>query len=195
MDKIIVISYVPMLAPPDPEHIFMQGSEIMNAINPILEDMDKVENMARAVMWTYDAEPIFMIKHARIVAKHIEFWSENDPTSWFEVHWAQQDSRYALVLMPSIEKSIERFKNNYKTLKGEDIPENIGYQVLFKAISFASMNSDTFNKIKNKLPDRTRVGFVENLQDEIYWLSDEAKFKIKRKDNSYMRSLFKEDEE
>jgi len=187
----IIISYVPLMAPPDPQDMFLNKDNVSN-VEAILKDAEEVENSADALAWTIDHEPVFIIKHAELIAKHIEFWSEEDPTSWFTVNWYYRSPKYAMVLMPNLEKSVERNKKNYKLLTGEEQPDDADYKIIFKPINFSSENSKTFNQVKHTLPKETRVGFASDLEADIYWLGDGAKFKIERNDDEYMKSLLEE---
>jgi len=190
-----IISYIPMLAPPDPQHAYFDPKTDMDKMTPLLEDIENVDNMVDGIAWTIDFEPVFVIKHAEIIAKHIEFWSEGEVTSWFKLQWYECDGKYAMCLMPNVEKSVERHKRNYPIITGEEIPENIRYQILFKPIAFRSQDANaTFYKIKDKIAKKVRVGFIQDMeQDEPYWLSDGAKFTFEYEDNEYIRSLLKED--
>jgi hypothetical protein len=106
--------------------------------------------------------PVLVYDEADKLSEHLIEWSENDPSLWFDLYMFSKDGKYALVLMPKLEKSVERWKIRFQLEFGYPPPDNIEFDIVFNPLSFVSGTSNMFQNLKNRnlILDRMFVGFV-----------------------------------
>lgn len=70
--------------------------------------------------------------------------------------------KYAIALIPNIQRSVERWKIAYQLQTGFPPPtKDTEFQAFFQPVEFSSQNGDTFNKIKHQMQPITEVGFLD----------------------------------
>lgn len=190
----IVISYVPLFYTPPTTFVDVISENNLEKLKPIIDKIENIDNAAEGVGWTHTAEPIFIMDDAEEIARHIEYWSEGMPKDWFTVNWMEKDDKYAIVLMPDLNKSVKRHREIWKIQTGTNLPKNTSHKILFKPIIFISGSNQTFKQIKDKIPKRVRVGFSSDktLSTDPYFLGNGQKFDFEYSNNDYMKSLFEE---
>lgn len=198
IQTMVVVSYMPLIYPDDVGKRFWDSNEpdFMQSIKSTLAIGEQVSTSAEAVVWTTGYEPVFVIDKAKEIRDHINAWSEGEPNNWFTLQWMVKNSQFALVLMPNIQKSIERQKNTYKTLTGSELPKNCSYQVLFKPINFISNRPNIiFSEDKCDISDKVNVGFIDSIfhlknMEKPHFLA--SKIKVEHSKNDYINSLFED---
>lgn len=137
---------------------------------------------AKSVAWVMHQDqlaPIFVMPRAREIATHMKEWAENDVKGWFEVSMAVIGRAYRIVLLPSIDRTVERQRFRYKMTMMRDLPEGAQFKLIFHPISFMAVDSETIIKVRKNLPkDEIMVGFMDlealnsgNFEDDqVIWL-------------------------
>ena len=190
----VVISYVPLLVPTKDMSMPIDASD-----KAALEKFSKMmegshNNVADGLAWTINSEPVFIIKDALKIAKHIEVWTESDPANWFDLWWYEKDGRYSVTLMPRIQQSIDRFRARMKLHFGQKIDKDARFNVLFQPIQFVSDvvgPTTTFHKVKDHVPELVKVGFMEYC--EPYFINQHvggAEFNWTHGEKKYCESIF-----
>jgi hypothetical protein len=165
----VVVSYAPLLWPEPDLQEPIDPSDTAK-LEKILKQITVVRNDAKAVAWTTDHEPVFLMKQAVKIAEHMRDWSEGKPKDWFKVNWAKHDNgRYVLTIQPRYKPSLERFRARLAMYGIFASPED-KYTMLFRPIFFESKEGSTaFDRLKMERWS-ARVGFIQNLKDKPYWL-------------------------
>jgi hypothetical protein len=159
MNQIILVSYMPKLRYRDYP---TTNEELSNFIKEHME----YPVSAQACVWVSDDNghvmPVLVYDEADKLSEHLIEWSENDPSLWFDLYMFSKDGKYALVLMPKLEKSVERWKIRFQLEFGYPPPDNIEFDIVFNPLSFVSGTSNMFQNLKNRnlILDRMFVGFV-----------------------------------
>lgn len=169
----LLISYWPLLNAQDllgaPGECLELDAEAK--LKTLWEQLDQTEvPPVAAVLWAgypFDAPsldeatimPIFVMDKAEPIAAHLEEWMEGD-TDRFTLHVDDRgDDGYAIMLMPDITKSIERWKLARLIYQEEVVTDN-NFNVLYKTIGTCCPQGRTIQKFE--MPKETRLGFVES---------------------------------
>lgn len=111
-------------------------------------------------LWALDEDAVFVnfvIDDAKKIASHLVEWSEYVPEEWFQVEIAETDDGYALALMPSIEKSIERVRIQAQLRYGYPLPTNKTHVVL-RPLHFGTSTKTAFSMAKPKIQKFGKIG-------------------------------------
>jgi len=171
----LVVSYVPLLTNM-PFTVEATTDEHVELIGKSIDEASKYA-VAKGCAWVLNdgvPSPILIIDKGDDVVEHLITWSEGRPDEWFNLVAVEtSDNGYSLVLMPRVEKSIERHINNFGG-SAEDC------KAIFMPIDFSAELTDASRGCLGKLPARCRVGFldeaftlfasVEDLDDKVRWL-------------------------
>jgi len=168
MDKppvYVVISYCPLLIGPTwPMHNLK--SEDAEALAKTIDGLPS--GMAKGCLWVNNHgnfAPVLLFDNASAIYEHLVCWSENKPEEWFEFVVKEKDDRYAIVCFPQLQKSIDRWKINFQLHTGFPVHPEATYSLLFKPLTFISLNTGTFGSIKNKLRRNLSVGLLNWTKD------------------------------
>lgn len=180
----LVVSYVPLLTNM-PFTVEATTDEHVELIGKSIDEASRYAS-AKGCAWVLKdgvPSPILIIDKGDDVVEHLITWSEGRPDEWFnlvavetsdaETYKLYGRSGYNIVLMPRVEKSVER---HIKTFGGsaDDC------KVIFMPISFEAQMTDSSRGCLEKLPARCRVGFLDEaftlfapvdvLDDKVRWL-------------------------
>lgn len=160
--SVVLISYWPLL-----DYNEMQLlNELVNAPNP---DYQALENKLLnahidGCLWGRikdgSVAPILILSDAQKVADNIKLWSEDNPSEWFKMVIYESGDFYALGLYPDLDKSVERYKNNYRMQYGQ-VPANLSFQVLFAPLMFGSKKSVIYDKVRGLIKDRSTLALMD----------------------------------
>jgi hypothetical protein len=151
----LIFSYVPLLRG-EPGKRF-SPDEIEGLAKKAMES--PVGN-AIGAMWSLESgksSPTLIMDKATEIATHLNEWSEGSPGDWFTLFYEKNEHGYALVLMPNIQKSIERMR---KTMPGSE--EGLNYKVIFKPLVFQAEKSDALSAAENYFKEETEVFVLES---------------------------------
>ena len=157
----IVVSYFPLLRG-------VAGQTI--DVNEFAKDFVGLErhNVAsHACLWFKDEAdgcpyPVLVIDKMSEVVDHMMEWSEGKPADWFDLKIVEFNGRYAVVLVPKIERSIERFKLAYQLRVGYPIPTTAKFQVVFDSLGFVSESiSESFKMFQKMAGKSIKLAVVD----------------------------------
>lgn len=162
----IIFSYVPLLKTNAP---FLEDPEKLKAI---IKETEVIETYAKGVVWTLEGGiPVanMMYPMAYPIAKHLKEWAEGKPEEWFTLAHIKEDGRYAMALMPDVQKSVERTKLNYQMIHGWPMPKDSKFEIFFAPLTFLSVNSEAYDTMEPYIRDGARVkvylgDFTEDLK-------------------------------
>jgi len=91
-------------------------------------------------------------------------WIDGD-TSRFGLHICDRGVKgYAVLLIPDIQKSIDRWKLA-RMIYHEEIITDTEFQVLYKTLGAQCPKPEAYNTIKDKIGDALHVGFIDPKND------------------------------
>lgn len=161
----VVISYCPLLIGPTwPMHDLK--SEDAEALAKAIDELPS--GVAKGCLWVNnkgDFAPVFLFENASAIYEHLMLWSENEPNKWFECVIKEKDGRYAIICFPRLQKSIERWKINFQLNTGFPTHPDAKYSLIFKPLTFISLNPGVFGVVKNKLKKNLSIGFLDWTKD------------------------------
>lgn len=156
--SVVLFSYIPLLRAedfPDLDHI--PPEEITNII-------DRYESFTKGCIWmdkNGEICPVFLLENAKEIYDHFNSWSDEKPQNWFDVQIKTKDGKYAIVLVPRIKNSIDRWKTAYQLRNLYPPPQDTIFNVLFKPLNFVSGKKTIFSKIKSKIKKEISIGFAD----------------------------------
>jgi len=157
--QITVISYIPLLTG--------RAGEILSP-EDFNEDRfkDCHPGNVEACLWAQISEeegvvPVFVLDRAHEVADHLVEWAENDLDRWFALCFQERGDLYTALLMPNIDESIRRFKQAQMIINRSKPPEDAKYTAIFHPLKFTSQSENTFKKVRDRIRDRSNVGFLD----------------------------------
>lgn len=142
----------------------------------IIKDMQNnlPDGRATGCVWLMDKDaagvhrpyPALIMPKAKEIADHFRTWADNEPEEWFKlwVAWdGTDDSRYAVMLTPNVQKSIERWRLARFLIQQQvpPTPTECTHTVLFQPLLFGSCSPGCFSKIRSLLPTRMRVALLD----------------------------------
>jgi hypothetical protein len=92
---------------------------------------------------------------------HLVAWSANDPPQWFDLHVVNHEGGYAVVLIPDVARSIQRWKARQVAALGQAHAEATMFAVFRPLRFFNSAPSPLWPQIYTSLPDRMMLGFLD----------------------------------
>lgn len=105
------------------------------------------------------AIPIFIMNKAVEIAEHLKIWLEGD-NSRMTLHFEQRKEGYAVLLLPDIRKSIERFKAA-RLINFEEIITDNNFDVIYQTLGTCCIGATTFESVKSKIASPCHIGFIE----------------------------------
>jgi hypothetical protein len=160
----LVISFIPLLRAKPGTTMPIDFTE--SVLMPALES--EVGHV-RAVVWAdFDSGapwPVLVLDHANEILEHLAEWAEGSPADWFTLIWTTNGDRYALALMPRVDRSVERYRTVRHISAGEEVPSDATFHVAFKPILFRGPMSASSRAMLRGIPQRVRVGFLD--RDEL----------------------------
>jgi hypothetical protein len=160
-EKIVMFSYVPLLyAPPQ----MLLDELTQNNIEAVAEFMEGLKDgNATGCLWVDhngQPAPVFVYPNAHEIAEHLHLWTEEKPTQWFHTHLEIKDGKYLIILIPQIDKSIERWKINFQLTYGYPPPKDLKFEVFFKPLYFVSGTENTLELIADRVKHCPNIGFM-----------------------------------
>jgi hypothetical protein len=168
----VIVSYNPLLWG-DPGKMYdsdkgQQTEDGVKYVSDLLSKSEKISSNAEACLWAqYPANccaPIFVIERAKEIAQHLMQWTEGLPTEWFDLGIFERSGRYFVMLHPRIERSVERYKDNWFQMHNELlIDANVDYRIIYRPILFESQELGNFVKAKELIgsAEELYVGFLD----------------------------------
>jgi hypothetical protein len=111
------------------------------------------------------------------IFEHLVEWSEGSPASWFHVEWDDDESEYALAVVPNVERSVQRFmlvadrSGDAKTAEarlrarglvtGVKQPMDTEIVVTYEPLLFCGPLSDASRRSLSMLRESVTVGIVD----------------------------------
>jgi hypothetical protein len=152
----VIVSYVPLLAGRPGEHL--RGDLIEHLVKGRVS-----APMVRAMYWI-EAEgehvPVLVVDQARAVVEHLVAWAEGHPEEWFEVQLAITPLQYSFVLMPDLQKSIQRYRTARRILHGEVVPASTPFKIICRPLAFTSQDVAAIASVQIADPMRAVCGLV-----------------------------------
>lgn len=169
LTHMMVFSYWPLLRSlesfgltPAKAQDLQEGDE--DTVREVMDHLDQeyTAGAVEAIAWSsIDGvpAPVFVMDRAKEVAEHLTEWAEGNPGEWFKMRLISRDlddgdTQYAIVLMPDLEKGIQRMRAN------TGIEEEMTYTIVFRPIRFTG-RGPAFKSIEGMLPDRIRLSFLD----------------------------------
>jgi hypothetical protein len=160
----VIISYYPLLKP---QMLEIEAGQAITNTN-VFEYLDKLPSgNATGCAWITNEQqesfPVLFYDGANEIADHLLWWCGNKPLDWFKLFVVWDDiGRYAIVLMPQLQKSVERWLWAHYLQTGIiREPDEFNYRFLFSPLCFGSGKSLVFNELKDKLPEVMPVYLVD----------------------------------
>lgn len=166
MDKMVIVSYVPLLFGEGGEKIDISTSDKINefASELMKHDYGQVD----ACLWAANTDgtisPVFVMPRAKEIAQHLSMWAEDQPQEWFEVCLLDKVDTYFIILWPDLEKSKERHIYNWMIKNQEIVIEkNTEFSFIVKPLYFRSGNRGTLDKVLELVKDMSdiSIGFLD----------------------------------
>lgn len=199
---VVLISYFPLFSP-WLEYDYAGREYSVDDLESIINKMDENNSgVVHGCMWVYDEngpQPIMIVDRAKELADHLIQWAEQEPSEWFEIAVNSKDDKYAIVLMPNIQRSINRWKFAHFARHGEDV--DYKFNVLFDPIHFVSSQSHTFfSKVKSEFEskDKSDLYFLDakDVEDDMKKSADKAikvgTFNVDTDHSQYVSRLIEE---
>jgi hypothetical protein len=150
--RVVVVSYFPMSP--------LSGS--MEELKAVMDSLP--DGCADACAWAEvkgEVSPVLLMNNARALAEHMKEWSEGKPTEWFSLVIEETDGKYAVALVPRIDKSVERNRIAYHLKNGWPLPENTKFEVAFGTVRFVSESKKAFDPVKERLGKTVEIYLTE----------------------------------
>jgi hypothetical protein len=165
VDKINIISYIPMCYSNSPGRLFENKDDQQQAFIKIADIVEQNRD-ADACMWTYDEAmgfiPVLVYDDAKAIYDHLMWWCDNNPHKWFKIAMKITDSAYAITVIPNLKKSFDRWKFARKELHQDNTTydsNNVTY--LYAALGFSSSTCSIRQEMEKLLyQPMFRVGFM-----------------------------------
>jgi hypothetical protein len=104
--------------------------------------------------------PVFILDRACEIASHLQTWSEGKPGEWFRLCFTESHGRYAVVLSPDLNRSVERFRETYRILTGGTL-EAEKCQIIHVPLCFVSGREHVFEQVRGRIAEQTMLGFID----------------------------------
>ena len=107
-EKTIIIGYHPLLYANDLVGKMFKNEQAESVINR-LEKLEEIK--CSGILWALENDtikPIVICNKAKQVAEHFRYYSESKPASWFKLYCQEINGSFVLVLMPDINKAVQR---------------------------------------------------------------------------------------
>lgn len=160
-----VVSYVPLLTGRAGAGVSIDSMEVRDVVNDVLAEVEKLpDGRVAACIWLSKDNspyPVLAIENMNQIVDHIEWWAEGKPLDWFELKLLNRDGKYAVVLVPRFEKSVERWNLAYQLRVGYPPPRNTDYKIIFRAIHFVSGTNTTYDAVKDLIGNELKIGFID----------------------------------
>jgi len=161
-EKAILFSYIPLLyAPPEAMMQELTNNNI-EAVAAFMEGLR--DGNAAACLWTeYEGQPapVFLYPDAHDIAEHLELWTEGKPTQWFTTHLQVKNGKYLIILMPQVDRSVERWKINFQLIYKYPPPSDMKFEVFFKPLYFVSGSQNVFEIVEDRITHCPYIGFMD----------------------------------
>ncbi len=153
----VVVSYIPGLYAAQAGEV-LEPSEIGSLANI------EPHNQADACIWGKDETgffPVFLFDDAPALCEHLLWWCDGHPDKWFKLAMKFEDDKYALSLLPDLERSASRWKYARKERFKDDEPIEFD-KFIYSALSFMSAECSVTEHIDEIMAqEKFKVGFVE----------------------------------
>ena len=126
--SMILFSYIPLL----------EGEAGITIENPEFDEISRMmesvpSGAAEACIWVNDPDnhkkisPILLYDKAKEIVAHLNRWTEEKPTDWFNLHIKEKYGKYVIALIPRIDRSLQRHKIAYQLRKSKSYIQSIIY--------------------------------------------------------------------
>lgn len=156
--KKLLIGYWPML-----DYSKFTPGNMSEDFAGMLEQAGAVDPPAvQGVMWVYRDDksliPVFVMDRAAEIANHLNSWMDGD-NDRFSLHIEQRGDNYAVVLIPSAKKSIERWKLA-RLMNYEEFITDDDFTVVYCTLG-TCCPAGTYGTVKDKLGASCHLGFLD----------------------------------
>lgn len=196
---VVLFSYIPLVWG-DPSANYLENPK---ALQGLVENADAT---AKCAIWYGHNDKhciAFAVDQAADIKNHLMLWSEGKPNAWFDLIGHQKDGMYSIVLMPKLDKSVERWKLNYQLLNGFPAPKDAKFQLFFKPLNFVTGKpSKMAGNVKTFKDSKVSFGLIDtkNVQAFTSVVSEDTKmvegmvheistYKLKNATNGYIDSM------
>jgi hypothetical protein len=152
----LVVSYVPLLT--GEAGSLVDSEDLAGLVDQL------PSGGADACIWLmrdHQPIPVFVMENANDIIDHLVAWSEEKPIEWFSLKIMDRDGKYAIALIPNLEKSVERWRMAYHLRVGYPVPTNAHFNIFFRTINFVSGGKTSYHSVKDMIGPETQVGFID----------------------------------
>lgn len=168
-DKVyVLISYVPLLRGKAGSYLDLsaQSGGNLDKIKEIIGPaFDSAPDDVKGCAWqTSDGspQPLLVIDHMDEIINHLIEWGDGVPQRWFNLHLYEHNNRYAVALIPNLERSIERFISAMKIFNNIEVDRRSKFNLIFRPLMFTSApHPKTYGTVKDKLPERIMLRAID----------------------------------
>lgn len=150
-----------------------------------MRQVEVAEQAARAksIAWLQadedpnDAVPVLSFENGNEIVQHMVKWcGDEKPSDWFALYAVEtNDGHYHLLLMPQLDKIIQKRLDDGNTMNDDD-------KIAFIPLGIRAEISDFSREILNKLPPVVTIGILDakhslfdNFEDIVHWFEFELK--------------------
>lgn len=160
MPKRLLIGYWPLLN----YSKFAMGAEYNpDGVVRLLAEAESIIPGIQGVLWLQcdDGQlmPVFIMERAREVAEHLIAWVDGD-NDRFSLHIEERGGSYGLVLIPSVEKSIARWKLAH-LMSHEEFVTDKDFTVYYHTLGVFCPSSTGYQAVRGRLGEKCPVGFID----------------------------------
>lgn len=181
--SVFVISYSPMLKT---DKLFLSHP---NQLESITKQIAAATVAIYGCAWMMEEDGLpsanLFVKNAKKVADHLIEWAEFKPEERFKFAHLQKGGLYSVCLMPDIDKSVLRVRDNYLRIHGKELPQDCKYQVVFNPITFVSNGATAYQAVLPNFKDKVRFSLVE-FNDSLQKLSQDDLMEVIRTDRNIL---------
>jgi len=148
---VLHISYWPLLTGEPGLQLDVNSEQIQGMVDK-LNEYDA--GGADGCLWAIENDqpvPVLILDRAKEVADHIQYWSEQRPSDWFNIYVKDRSNKYAVVLAPNLKKSLDRLRVATMMVHETTFPPGTEFITLFRPLSFVTGRAMAFNQLREKI--------------------------------------------
>jgi len=168
MTNALIFSYIPLVYG-DPTANYLSNPE------KIMSLVENAEPGAKGAIWYGNGKKtgvVLVYDNAKEIKEHLIAWTERKPKEWFKLIADVKDGMYSIVLMPILEKSVERWRLQYLISNGYQAPDDLKITFIFKPLNFVTTRPSKMSKnVKERKVEFSLIDvkdaekFIEDMND------------------------------